>query len=78
LHESAIKFGIALIVLGVVATVLVGISQWFTLRRLQRNEAPVLSQWPLTITVAMLLAVIGLVSLWQILRDVLAAVDPLR
>ena len=78
LHESAIRFGIGLIVLGIVATMLAGVSHWFTLRRLRRNEAPVLSQWPLTITVAMLLAVIGLVSLWELLRYVPAAVDPLR
>jgi uncharacterized membrane protein YidH (DUF202 family) len=69
LHESAIRFGVALVVLSVVATVLVAISHWFTLRRLRRNETPVLSQWPLSITVAMLLAVIGLVSLYLLLGD---------
>jgi len=66
LHENAIRFGIALIILGIVATVLAGISHWLTLRRLRRNEAVVLTQWPLSITVAMLLAVVGLVSLWNL------------
>jgi putative membrane protein len=65
-HEGAIRFGTALIVLGIVATVLAGGSHWLTLRRLRRGEAPVLRQWPLSITVAMLLAVIGLVALWNV------------
>jgi uncharacterized membrane protein YidH (DUF202 family) len=67
LQESAIRFGISLIILGIIATVLAGLSHWLTLRRLCRNEAVILTQWPLTITVAMLLAVIGLVSLWNLL-----------
>ncbi|MBI1816370.1 MAG: DUF202 domain-containing protein [Deltaproteobacteria bacterium] len=67
LHESAIRFGIALIILGIVATVLAGISHWVTLRRLRRNEDVILSQWPLSIAVAMLLAIIGMVSLWNLL-----------
>ena len=56
----------ALVVLGLVTTVLAGISAWFTLRRLRRNEAPVLAQWPLSITVACFLTLIGLVALWYI------------
>jgi len=67
LHESAIRFGTGLIILGIMATVLAGISHWLTLRRIRRNEALVLTQWPLSITVAMLLALIGLVSLWNLL-----------
>ena len=67
LHENAIQFGTALIILGVIATVLAGLAHWLTLRRLRRHEAVVLTQWPLSITVAFLLAVIGLVSLWSLL-----------
>lgn len=66
MHEGAIRFGLALIALGIVATVLAMVSHWFTLRRLRRDEVPVLTQWPLSITVAMLLTVIGLVSLWYV------------
>ena len=65
MQQGAIRFGFALIVLGIVATVLSGISHWFTLRRLRRNEELVLTQWPLSITVAMLMAIIGLVALWH-------------
>ncbi len=68
LHQAAITFGFALILLGILATILAGISHWRTLLRLRRDETPVLTQWPLSITVAMLLAIIGLVSLGLLLR----------
>jgi uncharacterized membrane protein YidH (DUF202 family) len=67
LHEAAIRFGFSLILLGVAATALAGISHWRTLRRLRRNETPVLTQWPLSIALAMLLAIAGLVSIWSLL-----------
>jgi putative membrane protein len=69
LHQGAIHFGIALIVLGILAMMCAGLAHWFTLRRLRRGEAPVLSQWPLSITVAMLFSVIGLFGLWELLGD---------
>ena len=65
LHEGAIQFGAGLVLLGIVATVLAGLSHWFTLRRLNRGEMPVVSQWPLTITVAFLLALMGLAGVWS-------------
>ncbi|MGB8888856.1 MAG: DUF202 domain-containing protein [Candidatus Korobacteraceae bacterium] len=68
LHNAAIAFGAALIVVGILATALAGLSHWFTLRRLRRDQTPVLTQWPLSITVAMLLAVIRLVSLGLLLQ----------
>ena len=66
LHQGAIGFGLALIVLGLVATVLAGLSHWLTLRRLRLGQPPVLTPWPLSITVAMLFVVIGLVGLWAL------------
>jgi len=66
LHENAIRFGVALIILGTVATILAGVSHWLTLRRLRRNKAVVLTQWPLSITIAMLLAVVGLALLYSL------------
>jgi uncharacterized membrane protein YidH (DUF202 family) len=65
MHEGAVRFGVGLIVLGLVATVLAGLSHWFTLRRLRRGQTPVLRQWPLSITVAMLSAVISIAGLWS-------------
>jgi putative membrane protein len=66
LHEGAIRFGIALIILGIVATMMVSVSHWFMLRRLLRGETPGLTQWPLSITVAMLLSILGLTGLWSL------------
>jgi uncharacterized membrane protein YidH (DUF202 family) len=67
LHESAIMFGTALLILGIVATLLAGFAHWLTLRRLRRGQEVLPPSWSLSITVAMLLAVIGLVSLRHLL-----------
>jgi len=67
LHTAAIRFGYTLLILGIVATVLAGVSHWLTLRRLRRGEIPVLTQWPLSITVATLLSIAGLAALWSLL-----------
>ena len=64
MHQAAIRFGEALVVLGLVATVLATVSAWFSLRRLRRHEVPVLTQWPLSITVALFLTLIGSVAFW--------------
>jgi putative membrane protein len=64
LHQGAIKFGAALVVLGIAATVLSGMSHWFSLRRLRGRQYLVIARWPLSITVAMLLSVLGLSGLW--------------
>jgi uncharacterized membrane protein YidH (DUF202 family) len=69
LHYGAVRFGLALIILGIVATVASGLSHWFALRRLRRGDDPVLTQWPLSITLAMLVSVLGLVGLWFVVRD---------
>jgi putative membrane protein len=67
LQEGAIRFGVALIVLGTVATVLAGLSHWLTLRRLRREEPLSMTQWPLTITVGFLLTLMCLAGLWALL-----------
>lgn len=61
-------FGTTLVILGVVATVLAGIGHWLTLRRLRRGTEVFLPSWSLSITVAMLLAVVSLVSRWHLLE----------
>jgi putative membrane protein len=66
LQQGAIQFGASLIILGIAATVLAGASHWLTLRRLRRGESPVVTQWPLSITVAILSAVIDLLGLWSL------------
>jgi putative membrane protein len=64
LHQGAIAFGVALIVLGMVATLLAALGHWFTLRRLLRGQSPNLRQWPLSIVIAVLFAVLCLAGLW--------------
>ena len=63
-HQGAILFGTALIVLGALSTILAALSQWLSLRKLRRGETPRVSQWPLSITVSMLVAALFLVGLW--------------
>jgi len=67
LHQGAIKFGVALVLLSLVATVLSGIAHWFSLRRLRAGEELVLTRWSLSVTVAMLLSILGLGGLWYAL-----------
>ena len=67
LHEAGIRFGQGLVAFGIVATVLAALAHWFTLRRLRRNEMPAVPQWPLSITVGMMLALAGLWGLWSLL-----------
>jgi putative membrane protein len=69
LHTAAIRMGTALFVLAIVATVLAGMSHWSALRRLRQGKAPVLTHWPLSITVAMLFAVISLAGLWALFEQ---------
>jgi putative membrane protein len=67
LHQAAIHMGVALVVLGLVATTLAALCHWMTLRRLRRGEQVSISQWPLSITIALFIAVLGLYGLWLLL-----------
>jgi len=66
LHHAAIRFGELLVVMGIVATVLAGASHWNTLR-MERGELPNAYRWPLSIPVALCVAVLGAVGLWRIM-----------
>jgi uncharacterized membrane protein YidH (DUF202 family) len=66
LHRGAIRMGTALILLGIIATLFAGLSHWSALRRLRRGESLVLSPWPLSLTVAMLTAILGLGGIWTL------------
>ena len=65
LHQAAIHMGVALIVIGLVSTILAAFSHWMTLRRLRRGEELSVTQWPLTIVIAVLVSVLGLYALWS-------------
>jgi putative membrane protein len=66
LHAGAIRMGTSLIMLGVVGAVFAALSHVFMLRRLRRGESPGLSHWPHSVTVAILIAAIGFVGLWDL------------
>jgi putative membrane protein len=66
LHQGAIRMGVALVVIGMVATILAAISHWISLRRLRRGEQLSVTQWPLTIAIAVLMAILGLYALWSV------------
>jgi putative membrane protein len=69
LHQAAIKMGVALVVVGITATILAAFSHWMALRRLRRGEQLVVSQWPLTITIAVLISILGLYALWSVIAQ---------
>jgi len=62
-HEATIQFGLSLIVLAAVATLLAGISHWRTLGRLRRGEELRVSRFPLSLAVAFLVTVAILAGL---------------
>jgi putative membrane protein len=66
MHQGAIFFGEGLVVLGLAATLSAAVSAWFTLRKLRHNETPAVSQWPLSIIIAMMLAIVGFGALWLV------------
>jgi putative membrane protein len=68
LHEGAIHFGVLLVVIGVVASVMVAISHLSMLRKLRAGETPVPAAWPLSITICLLLSLLAVGGLWMVFR----------
>jgi putative membrane protein len=66
IHQAAIHMGVALVIIGLVATALAAISQWRALGKLRRGERIAIAQWPLTLTIVVLVAIVGLYGLWYI------------
>jgi putative membrane protein len=64
LHEAAIHFGVALVLIGVAATGLVAVAHVSALRKLRAGEMPMAAKWPLSITLALLLALLALWAMW--------------
>ncbi len=63
IHQAAIQFGLSLIVLAAVATLLAAVSHWRTLGRLRRGEELGISRFPLSLAVAFLVTVAILAGL---------------
>ena len=68
LHEGAIQFGTGLVALGIGVMAAAGLSHWSTLRRLRRGQPLELAKWPLTMVLALLLAVLFVAGLWAVLE----------
>jgi putative membrane protein len=66
LHQAAIRMGVALVVIGLVATILAALFHWVSLSRLRRGEQLFITQWPLSITIAVLSSLLGLYALWSL------------
>ena len=67
LHQGAVRFGIALVLVGLIATVLAGIAHWRVLVKLRRGEMSFWTQGPLALTLAATLAIMGLFGLWTLI-----------
>lgn len=65
-HHAAIHMGVALILIGIIAMLLSAISHWSALRTLRRGERLPLAKWPLTVTITVLVSVLGLYGLWSL------------
>ena len=65
MHHTAVQFGVALVVIGVGATIFVAISHLRNLRKLRRGEIPLPALWPLSVIIAILLALLALAGLWS-------------
>jgi len=66
LHHRAVRAGAALLAMGVVSLGLAAASHWLSVRKLRRGEPPEMWAWPLSITLAILCAGLGLVGLWAL------------
>ena len=65
-HQAAIHFGIALVILGVIATILVAIWHHSVIRKLRSGQIPKAMHWPLSIIISFLLSLMALVGLWYL------------
>jgi len=66
LHHEAVRIGELLVLMGIVATVCAGVTHWNSLRRMERGGLPQASRWPLSITIALMVALLGAVGLWRL------------
>ena len=65
-HQAAIHFGVALVVLGVIATILVAIWHHSVVRKLRAGQIPKVMYWPLSITISLILSLMALAGLWSL------------
>jgi putative membrane protein len=66
LHETAIRFGLGLIVLGTVFTLLAAWSHSRALKKLRENLLLELDRWPWAVTFSLLIVLMGVAGLWYL------------
>ncbi len=66
-HQTAIRFGIALIVLAAIATILAAASHWRNLERLRNGDDLQIPRLPLSLVIAVVLALATLIGLAALL-----------
>jgi putative membrane protein len=68
LHQAAIHLGVALILIGVIGLLFAAAAHLFALAKLRRGDPLPLSTWPLTVTISVLVSILGLYGLWSVLH----------
>jgi putative membrane protein len=63
LQEATIA-GRSLLIVGIVSMAITAFSHWQAIRRLRTGKPPQLHPWPLSIIVALLVAIMGIGGLW--------------
>jgi uncharacterized membrane protein YidH (DUF202 family) len=66
LHEAAIVLAVAMVAIGMIGALLCAVSHWRSLRKLHRGEQLTAHRWPIAITAAMGVALLGLYALWAV------------
>jgi len=66
LHEAAIVLAVAMVAVGMIGAMLSTASHWASLRKLHRGEELSAHRWPLAITAAVAVALLGLYALWAV------------
>jgi putative membrane protein len=65
LHRGAIHLGAGLVIIGLAATTLASLSHWINLRKLLSGQPLSIARWPLSITIGVLVAILGAIGLWS-------------
>ena len=68
MHQAAIHMGVALILIGIIGLLSAAAAHLLALGKLRRGEALPLSIWPLTVTMSVLVSILGLYGLWSVLH----------
>lgn len=66
LQEAAVYLAVGMVAIGMLGALLGAVSHWASLRKLHRGEQLVADRWPLAITAAVSVALLGMYALWAV------------